>query len=164
MGAGPVAIGTIRIDVTSGSARTTVTGDFVPSGFAANFIGTSGNDVASNFRHGFGQEGNDQLDGMGGNDRIDGGPGNDTLTGGAGDDVLIGGTGTDRFVFNGSFGNDILVDFVPGTEKIAIAGGSFAALEICASATGAVVEADGGTISVFGVDPGSLTPGSFDFA
>ena len=52
-----------------------------------------------------GGSGNNTLDGQGGNDTIDGRGGNDTLTGG---------NNIDTFVFNTSFGNDTITDFVAG--------------------------------------------------
>ena len=40
--------------------------------------------------------------------------GDDTLNGGAGDDVLSGQSGNDTFVFNPTFGHDIITDFTAG--------------------------------------------------
>ncbi|MFO1143194.1 MAG: hypothetical protein U1E59_12505 [Amaricoccus sp.] len=164
IGRGPVPIGTITIDVSGGSAHTTTTGDFVPSTVNPNFIGTPGNDTASNFRHGFGQGGDDHLNGLAGNDRIDGGPGNDVLTGGTGDDILIGGPGSDRFVYASASGNDTIVDLTPGTDRIAIPGESFAALSVHAASDGTLIEFDRGTITLFGIEPGQVNAGLFDFA
>ena len=163
VGAGPVEIGTITIDVSSGTAQTTTTGDLRSPGQFANFVGDGGNDVASNFRHGFGEGGNDRLDGGTGNDRVDGGPGSDTLVGGQGDDILIGGSGPDVFRFSGSFGTDTIADFADGSDRIAIPGESFGALEIRAWSDGALVEVAAGTIGVFGVSPATLTLADFDF-
>ena len=53
---------------------------------------------------------------------IYGGAGNDTLSGGAGNDALIGGAGNDTFVFGAGFGNDQIVDFSYGHDKIQING------------------------------------------
>ena len=58
VGAGPVEIGTITIDVSSGTAQTTTTGNLKSPSSFTNFVGDSGNDIASNFRHGFGEGGN----------------------------------------------------------------------------------------------------------
>ena len=164
IGRGPVPIGTITIDVSGGAARTTTTGDLVPSTANPNFIGTTGNDTASNFRYGFGLGGNDQLNGLGGNDRIDGGPGNDVLTGGTGDDILIGGPGSDRFVYASASGDDTIVDFVPGTDSIAIPGETFASLNVQAASDGTVIVFDRGTITLFGIEPHQVNAGLFDFA
>ena len=53
----------------------------------------------------------DTVDGGSGNDVIDGGTGTDTLIGGVGNDILTGGAGADTFIFNDSFGDDIITDF-----------------------------------------------------
>jgi Ca2+-binding RTX toxin-like protein len=57
---------------------------------------------------------------------IFGGLGNDTLSGGAGDDALIGGAGNDTFVFGAGFGNDQIIDFSSGHDKIEVRNGLFA--------------------------------------
>ncbi|MBR1730207.1 MAG: hypothetical protein IJ728_11880 [Selenomonadaceae bacterium] len=49
---------------------------------------------------------------------IKGGSGNDTLVGGEGDDTLIGGKGKNLFIYNG--GDDVITDYVAGTDKIKI--------------------------------------------
>ena len=63
----------------------------------------------------FGGDGNDVIDGRGGFDQI---------TGGAGDDILTGGFNADRFIFENSFGNDIITDFsaTNNAEKIDLSG------------------------------------------
>jgi Ca2+-binding RTX toxin-like protein len=83
--------------------------------------------------------GNDSLFGGAGNDTLSGGDGNDRLVGGTGNDTLIGGNGFDQFVFiadpqvagvvgiNGN-GNDTIVDFVTGVDKIVISAGTFPGL------------------------------------
>ena len=60
----------------------------------------------------------DTINGGGGNDTIDGGGGNDTIDGGADDDQLIGGAGNDIFVFVGENGDDEIVGFTKGEDKI----------------------------------------------
>jgi Ca2+-binding RTX toxin-like protein len=163
VGAGPIEIGRVTIDVSSGTALTTTAGNLRSPSTFVNFVGDGGNDVASNFRHGFGEGGNDRLDAGAGNDRVDGGPGSDTLIGGPGDDILIGGPGSDEFRFSATSGADTIADFADGTDTIAIPGRSFGALEIRAWSDGALVELDAGTIRVFGVSPANLTPADFDF-
>ena len=98
-----------------------------------------------------GDAGNDTLDGGADNDILSGGDGNDTIMGGDGEDVLTGGAGIDilsgntgspgdstaDFFFFGapsdgvavssnvafSFGTqDVITDFVSGTDKIVISG------------------------------------------
>jgi Ca2+-binding RTX toxin-like protein len=58
--------------------------------------------------------------GAGGNDTLDGGTGNDTFFGGIGNDIMTGGAGADTFVISAGFnnGNDVVNDFVVGTDKL----------------------------------------------
>jgi Ca2+-binding RTX toxin-like protein len=75
--------------------------------------GTAGSDVL------FGGRGADILFGGNGGDDLGGGRGDDILRGGAGSDSLRGGSGNDRFVFDGrQFGNDTIVDFALGKDRI----------------------------------------------
>jgi len=80
----------------------------------------------------FGGDGNDWLDGGRGRDLVIGGNGDDILNGGRGNDWLVGDSGdfnegepasiagADRFVFEGRFGNDVIVDFQAGQDQIDI--------------------------------------------
>ena len=93
-------------------------------------VGTDGNDIikgkGSNDRleGGAGDDrltggkGKDKLVGGDGNDVVKGGKGKDTLVGGRGDDILKGGKGKDKFVFKGDFGEDRILDFKPGTDRM----------------------------------------------
>ena len=74
--------------------------------------GTSGSDTI----HGL--DGNDTINGLGRGDSLFGDAGNDTLIGGAGADKLTGGDGADLFVFETGGGNDQILDFVSGTDKV----------------------------------------------
>lgn len=80
----------------------------------------------------------DQLQGGADNDTLNGGGNNDWLVGGAGDDTILGGTGSDviegnagndrmtggaqadSFVVEAVEGEDIILDFVSGTDKIVL--------------------------------------------
>lgn len=59
----------------------------------------------------FGLNGDDFIYGEGGNDLIDAGGGLDTIWGGAGNDT---------FVYAGDSGNDYIIDFAPGQDKVMI--------------------------------------------
>lgn len=65
-----------------------------------------------------GGTGDDRMTGGSATDFLVGGLGDDVLNGWSGNDQLIGGTGADRFVFVGNAGEDIILDFVSGTDRI----------------------------------------------
>lgn len=72
---------------------------------------------------------NDLLDGGSDDDRLRGGDGEDTLVGGSGNDHLRGGDGVDRFVFdpsNADEGDDVVKDFVPGEDLLALSAADIA--------------------------------------
>jgi serralysin len=69
-----------------------------------------------------GRIGDDRLIGGAGNDQLVGGAGSDRLDGGQGDDVLNGGKGADTFVFDSGDGNDVIVDFAVGEDRICLDG------------------------------------------
>jgi Ca2+-binding RTX toxin-like protein len=79
----------------------------------------TGNDLVS------GGVGNDVLGGNTGNDILIGGVGVDLLSGGVGDDILSGGSGNDTFQFKTNFGNDTVVDFQFGADKLNFYSGAF---------------------------------------
>jgi Ca2+-binding RTX toxin-like protein len=64
--------------------------------------------------------GDDRLTGGESNDFLVGGTGKDRLYGEGGDDSLIGGMGEDAFVFSSNPGNDTILDFASGTDKIVL--------------------------------------------
>lgn len=68
----------------------------------------------------YGGEGKDTLVGSAGDDYLDGGAGNDSLWGGAGEDTLFGGKGNDIFVYAEGEGDDTIVDYVNGLDKIVV--------------------------------------------
>lgn len=73
---------------------------------------------ADDFLYGLG--GDDSLDGQNGSDMLRGDTGDDVLNGGRGADILEGGEGADIFVFDNRDGVDVIRDFEPGTDKIAL--------------------------------------------
>lgn len=93
---GLTSTATVDVTVTGIDDGVTRTGTFGND----TLNGTAGEDSLS------GGIGNDTLNGLGGHDSLDGGLGEDTLNGGDGNDTLIGGLGDDRL--NGGNGNDIL--------------------------------------------------------
>jgi len=62
----------------------------------------------------------DRLDGNRGRDRLWGGDGADFLTGGQSADTMAGGAGADVFVFDGVSGQDVIVDYTPGLDRLQI--------------------------------------------
>jgi hypothetical protein len=69
-----------------------------------------------------GGNGNDQLFGGDGADTLTGGNGNDLIDGGAGDDMMAGGNGNDVFRVSELGGNDWIVDFRRGQDKVDVSG------------------------------------------
>jgi RTX calcium-binding nonapeptide repeat (4 copies) len=89
--------------------------------------GFGGNDV---FRTG---RGNDTLNGAGGDDGLHGGVGNDRLSGADGEDLVAGGKGNDwlsggadadTFVFGKGGGEDLVIDFELGVDRIQLEHGA----------------------------------------
>ena len=79
---------------------------------AVNLLGNAFNQVLA------GNAGANYLFGSGGDDHLEGRGGNDTLDGGSGNDVLRGGDGADVFQWTSIGGNDRILDFVRGTDRI----------------------------------------------
>lgn len=104
-----------------------------------------------------------------GDDVVDGGSGADTLSGNAGDDTLTGGSFGDTFVFLRRGGDDVITDFVSGTDKIDLRVFhfvNFAAVSSLLIAHPGGVELDltsklGGTVEFAGLTLASLTSGDF---
>ncbi|MCW2241332.1 Ig-like domain-containing protein [Azospirillum canadense] len=77
----------------------------------------------------FGGAGHEALFGEDGNDTLFGGVGDDVMSGGAGDDLLFldqgadtvwGGAGADTFALGGSSGGAMVMDFIAGTDRLAL--------------------------------------------
>ncbi|WP_281261361.1 hypothetical protein [Chamaesiphon polymorphus] len=112
--------------------------------------GTDGNDTLRDDRqiHSSLGDGN-------GNDKLIGGKGNDTLISSFGDDVLFGGSGNDSFSFRGGalfgsttvtskIGNDTILDFTSGEDKIVLTKATFSAIT---SAPGASIGSNFATVA-----------------
>ncbi|WP_085809417.1 calcium-binding protein [Sphingomonas sp. TZW2008] len=122
-------------DLVSGTAR----GDQ----FAAVQLGTQADDVLDNSAATIsyyinGGTGNDTITGGGANDFLVGGAGNDTLNGGANNDQHIGGAGADIFVFTTGPGNDTILDFASGTDKVDLSAFGITADDVSFSSVGGV--------------------------
>jgi Ca2+-binding RTX toxin-like protein len=70
----------------------------------------------------------DNIKGSSSNNAIEGGAGDDLLNGHAGTDRLTGGAGSDTFVYDRRDAQDVIVDFRPGEDVIAIDNAIFSAL------------------------------------
>ncbi|OYU37427.1 MAG: hypothetical protein CFE33_20825, partial [Pseudorhodobacter sp. PARRP1] len=122
-------------------ATATTSGLYIGAGAGDDsiFMG-SGNDTV------YGGTGADTIRGGAGNDVLFGDAGNDTLDGGAGNDGLDGGAGDDKFLLNGTFGNDTITGGETGET------------------TGDVLNSAGVSVSVSltfsGSEAGSITDGS----
>ena len=71
-------------------------------------------------------------------DFLVGGAGNDRLNGREGDDRFIGGGGADVFEFSGTTGNDTILDFASGTDKIDLRAFGINASNVTQSTAGGV--------------------------
>ena len=121
----------------------------------------------------FGGNGNDSLFGGDGYDTLSGGAGNDYLDAGFGNDSLTGGDGNDVFAFTArQFGNDIIVDFVQGQDKIDLSilhAGDLASLQPFMTQSGldTVISIQYGSysesITIKGIVPTALTAADFIF-
>ena len=121
-------------DLVSGTAR----GDQ----FASVHLGTMASEIidfgtAMTATYVNGGAGDDRVTGGDANDFLVGGAGNDRLIGGMGDDQLLGGAGSDTFVFRDTPGDDTIVDFVSGTDKIDLRAFDITADDVTAVTVGA---------------------------
>jgi VCBS repeat-containing protein len=130
------------------------------------FAGTTGNDTL--------KAGNTAafLGGGSGNDVLTGGSGPDVLIGGQGNDTMTGGNGPDTFVFGPcfQFGNDVITDFKPSTDKIQFdhtVFSNFAAVQASTSTAvygyANIVFDQNSTILLQGVTPSNLHASDFLF-
>lgn len=150
---------------------------FFTKGGADTVFGYDGNDLLNTGAGNdtaYGGAGNDTLRGLGGRDKLFGGTGRDNLQGGdkkdvlkggAGRDILdggkhndklFGGAGPDTFLFVPNAGADTIMDFELGKDKIRL--DNVSGISITETATGLRITHTGGTIDVFGLSDGDLTP------
>lgn len=90
-----------------------------------------------------GGQGQDQLQGGDGNDHLAGDQGDDRIDGGEGNDILEGGDNNDTFIFTESSGQDSVIDFGQGEDRIDLSAFDFADFD---AEMGAVEEVDGDTV------------------
>ncbi|MBV6632703.1 MAG: hypothetical protein KI792_06690 [Alphaproteobacteria bacterium] len=128
--------------------------------FADNITGS----IDANILYGNG--GDDTIWSGNGADTVDGGDGNDTINGGGADDILMGGNGGDAFLFDSTKvqGDDVIEDFVIGTDTISVIGET--AADLVASAANdingdAVITHGGGTITLLGIDETAVVTSMF---
>ncbi len=115
--------------------------------------GGDGNDIlfgGANYDTVRGNAGDDMLFGGGGTDSLVGGSGHDYLSGNAGNDVYRGGSGRDTFAFSEGDGDDTIVDFTNGLDKIRIYGESddIGDISIARSGADVVVSFEGTTVRI----------------
>jgi hypothetical protein len=115
-GKGSLAAQLDGMPIWGGQSDDTVSGD----GDDDLVHGAGGDDLV------YGKGGNDTLYGDAGDDKIKGGKGDDVIEGNGGRDVLVGGEGSDQFVLRNLNHADLIRDFQPGTDKIALAASAFA--------------------------------------
>lgn len=118
--------GTALNDTLGGSANAD---NFLGNDGADSLTGLAGNDTL------FGGSGSDTMDGGADNDTLSGGNDNDVMLGGDGDDTLdgesgadtmTGGDGADAFFYDTQENHqDVILDFVAGTDRFLIQGSAF---------------------------------------
>jgi Ca2+-binding RTX toxin-like protein len=102
-------------DLVAGTQRGDLFQVATLGGSGADTIDFSGRAVTYYVNAGMG---NDRITGGTVSDFLVGGAGNDRIDGGEGDDQFIGGGGADTFLFVGRAGNDRVLDFMSGSDKI----------------------------------------------
>jgi beta-glucanase (GH16 family) len=120
-----IKAGATGLVVTYGNGKDTITLEGVKSLAAGDIVlgdppatGTTGMDTLGSPSSGRAQT----ISASGGNDRVTGGAGDDWIRGGQMDDILTGGAGRDSFVFTTWDGDDVVTDFVSGTDRVVLQG------------------------------------------
>lgn len=113
--------------------------------------GGKGNDTI------YGGNGNDSLFGGDSTDKLFGDAGNDTLIGGKGNDCLTGGAGADIFYYESGDGNDTILDYVSGQDKIKIGSGVTVTGYSVKSGKDGVLTIGSGKITLKGVGNSAVT-------
>jgi Ca2+-binding RTX toxin-like protein/subtilisin-like proprotein convertase family protein len=89
------------------------------------------------------------LDGGAGADLIFGSNFADTIIGGSGNDILVGLSGNDlfKYISNGNMGDDLVIDFITGADRIDLSGRGYVAADISTAIT--LAAQGGGTLITF---------------
>ncbi|MEO1138363.1 MAG: choice-of-anchor I family protein [Pseudomonadota bacterium] len=110
--------------------------------------GNDGNDVV------LGGRGRDLIDGGDGDDLLSGQGGQDTIVGGDGNDTMSGGGGSDTFIFEDTFGDDLILDFNTTKDELDFVGTDLSELIFTETDLGTQIQASGdaeGTVILVGV-------------
>ena len=107
--------------------------------------------------------GNDFLDGDIGNDYLHGHSGDDVIDGGANADKLRGGRGEDIFRFEVGDGEDRVLDFQNGVDRLQMMGQDMADLDIRQQGSSTVVEYEGGSVELTGIMVSTIDQADFVF-
>jgi len=94
--------------------------------------------------------GNGALSGSRFDNHLIGNAGNNRITGHGGSDTLEGGAGADTFVMMEEFGDDVVLDFLPGTDRINVL--NWDGIETIDDVWAASSEVDGGVLITVGED------------
>ena len=110
----------------------------------------------------------DRLVGNAASNGLSGGGGNDVIDGRGGNDTLFGSTGVDTFLFQAGHGNDRVLDFTDGADRLDYSGhagvSAFADLTVFQSGTSTIVQdGAGGQVVLQNVDVVDVTAADFDF-
>ncbi|MBN3924983.1 DUF4347 domain-containing protein [Nostoc sp. NMS4] len=160
-------IGIERVKLTGGISKNTLDASSFTIG-GVYLYGGNGNDSllgSSSNDYLYGENDSDRLIGNAGNDYLYGGAGDDILIGGAGNDLLYGQTGADIFVLASGNGNDSILDFKDGIDKLGLFGGlTYGALTISASSnkTSIRITSTNETLAILsGINPSLITESDF---
>ncbi|MEZ5573275.1 MAG: hypothetical protein R3E64_14820 [Halioglobus sp.] len=128
----PSAYDSERIRFVFGSELSEDSSEIIASDNDDHLYGMGGDDFIE------GLEGSDHIEGGLGNDRLEGGQDGDVLRGGDGDDTLVGGggvdslsggLGVDHFYWEYGDGDDVIVDYDDGADRIFVDGFDLSAAE-----------------------------------
>jgi Ca2+-binding RTX toxin-like protein len=114
----------------------------------------------------YGENGNDSLIGGNGIDTLYGGADNDIIDGGKHIDRLLGNTGIDTFILRSGDGNDLIYDYLDGTDRLGLADGlTFNSLKITNNSgnTQIAIDTSGELLAnLYNIDVSSIDINDFD--